>query len=103
VGLQRFVENAEIIPSAAADPLLNLPDITLSANQVILSARAAQRLQADVGDSVRVRVSRRLDGINERGELNLIVVAVLDAARFGRAAGFVAPPLLLELERFRDG
>ena len=103
VGLQRFVENAEIIPSEAADPLLNLPQITLSANQVILSARAAQRLQARAGDTLRLRATRRLDGVNERGELSLVVVAVLDAARFGRAAGFVAPRLLLELERFRDG
>lgn len=103
MGLQRFVENAEIIPTDAHDPLLNLPQTHLSGNQVILSARAAQRLQATVGDSVRLRAPRRLDGINERGELNLVVVAVLDAARFGRAAGFVAPPLLLELERFRDG
>ena len=103
VGLQRFVENAEIIPSEAADPLLNLPQIHLSGQQVILSDRAAQRLQAKVGDSVRLRATRRLDGINERGELTLQVVAVLDGARFGRAAGFVAPPLLLALERFRDG
>ena len=103
VGMQRFVENAEIIPSDAGDPLLNLPQIRLDGQQVILSDRAAQRLQAKVGDNVRLRVSRRLDGINERGELNVQVVAVLDAARFGRAAGFVAPPLLLQLERFRDG
>jgi putative ABC transport system permease protein len=46
---------------------------------------------------------RRLDGVNERGEMTLTVLAVLDGARFGRAAGFVAPPLLLDLERFRDG
>ena len=103
MGMQRFVENAEIIPSEAADPLLNVPQISLDGQQVILSDRAAQRLQAKVGDSVRLRATRRLDGINERGELTLQVVAVLDAARFGRAAGFVAPPLLLALERFRDG
>lgn len=103
VGMQRFVENAEIIPSDVGDPLLNLAQIRLDGQQVILSDRAAQRLQAKVGDSVRLRATRRLDGINERGELSLQVVAILDAARFGRAAGFVAPPLLLQLERFRDG
>jgi putative ABC transport system permease protein len=103
IGLQRFVEGAEIIATEPGDPQLNLPQLNPTGNQVILSARAAQRLQANVGDRVQMRVLRRLDGVNERGEMTLTVLAVLDGARFGRAAGFVAPPLLLSLERFRDG
>jgi putative ABC transport system permease protein len=103
MGMQRFVESAEIIATEPGDPQLNLPQLNPVGHQVILSARAAQRLQAKVGDSVQLRVQRRLDGVNERGELTLTVLAVLDGARFGRAAGFVAPPLLLDLERFRDG
>ncbi|MBP5073431.1 ABC transporter permease [Pseudomonas chlororaphis] len=103
IGMQRFVESAEIIPTDAGDPQLNLPGVNPSGHQLILSARAAQRLQAKVGDSVRLRAERRLDGNRERGEVALTVIAILDGARFGRAAGFVAPPLLLSLERFRDG
>lgn len=103
IGLQRFVEGAEIIATEPGDPQLNLPQLNPTGNQVILSERAAQRLQAKAGDSVQMRVLRRLDGVNERGEMTLTVLAVLDGARFGRAAGFVAPPLLLSLERFRDG
>ena len=103
IGMQRFVEGAEIIATEPGDPQLNLPSLTPVGNQVILSASAAQRLQAKVGDSVQLRALRRLEGVNERGEMTLTVLAVLDGARFGRAAGFVAPPLLLDLERFRDG
>ncbi|MDR7281484.1 putative ABC transport system permease protein [Pseudomonas corrugata] len=103
IGMQRFVEGAEIIATEPGDPLLNLASLNPVGNQVILSASAAQRLQAKAGDSVQLRAMRRLDGVNERGEMTLTVLAVLDAARFGRAAGFVAPPLLLGLERFRDG
>jgi putative ABC transport system permease protein len=103
MGMQRFVEGAEIIATEPGDPQLNLPQLNPTGDQVILSARAAQRLQAKVGDRVQLRVLRRLEGINERGEMTLTVLAVLDGARFGRAAGFVAPPLLLDLERFRDG
>lgn len=103
VGMQRFVEGAEIIPTDVGDPQLNLGTLAPTGNQVILSDRAAQRLQVKVGDSVRLRAERRLDGRNERGELNLSVLAILDGARFGRAAGFVATPLLLSLEHFRDG
>ncbi|MBV6824764.1 ABC transporter permease [Pseudomonas sp. PD9R] len=103
IGMQRFVEGAEIIATEPGDPQLNLPQLNPVGNQVILSARAAQRLQAKAGDRVQLRVLRRLEGANERGETTLTVLAVLDGARFGRAAGFVAPPLLLDLERFRDG
>jgi putative ABC transport system permease protein len=103
IGMQRFVEGAEIIATEPGDPQLNLPQLNPTGHQVILSARAAQRLQAKVGDSVQLRVLRRLEGVNERGEMTLSVLAILDGARFGRAAGFVAPPLLLDLERFRDG
>jgi putative ABC transport system permease protein len=103
IGMQRFVEGAEIIATEPGDPQLNLASLSPVGNQVILSASAAQRLQATVGDSVQLRAMRRLDGVNERGEMTLTVLAVLDGARFGRAAGFVAPPLLLDLERFRDG
>ncbi|MDR6914480.1 putative ABC transport system permease protein [Pseudomonas sp. 3296] len=103
IGMQRFVEGAEIIATEPGDPQLNLASLTPVGNQVILSASAAQRLQAKVGDSVQLRALRRLEGVNERGEMTLTVLAVLDGARFGRAAGFVAPPLLLDLEHFRDG
>ncbi|MBK5398628.1 ABC transporter permease [Pseudomonas sp. TH39(2020)] len=103
IGMQRFVEGAEIIATEPGDPQLDLASLTPVGNQVILSASAAQRLQAKVGDSVQLRALRRLEGVNERGEMTLTVLAVLDGARFGRAAGFVAPPLLLDLERFRDG
>ncbi|MDI3353593.1 FtsX-like permease family protein [Pseudomonas sp. UYIF39] len=103
IGMQRFVEGAEIIATEPGDPQLNLAPLNPVGNQVILSASAAQRLQAKAGDSVQMRALRRLEGVNERGEMTLTVLAVLDGARFGRAAGFVAPPLLLDLERFRDG
>ncbi|MGH8385526.1 MAG: ABC transporter permease [Pseudomonas sp.] len=103
IGMQRFVEGAEVIATEPGDPQLNLAPLNPVGNQVILSATAAQRLQAKAGDSVQMRALRRLDGVNERGEMTLTVLAVLDGARFGRAAGFVAPPLLQDLERFRDG
>ncbi|MGO4999937.1 ABC transporter permease [Oceanisphaera sp. W20_SRM_FM3] len=98
-----FIESAEVLPTAAQDPLLDTPLSALSGNQIMLSEPAARRLNTNAGDTIKLRVTRRLAGVNERGELELTVVAVLDAARFGRPAVFVALPLLIELERFRDG
>lgn len=100
---RRFVENAEVIPTAAADPLLNNILSDLQQGQVILSHSAAQRLQVEVGRSIRLRASRKLDEVNERGEMQLQVVAILEAARFSRPAVFVNLPLLIALEQFRDG
>lgn len=100
---RRFVENAEVIPTAAHDPLLNNTLSDLQAGQTILSYSAAQRLNVQVGDTLRLRVLRKLEHVNERGELELTLVAVLDASRFSRPAAFVNLPLLIALEQFRDG
>ena len=100
---RRFVESAEVIPTAADDPLLNNVLSDLQDGQTILSYSAAQRLQVQAGDSIRMRALRKLDQVNERGELELQVVAVLDASRFSRPAAFVNLPLLVALEQFRDG
>ncbi|QVQ24454.1 ABC transporter permease [Achromobacter deleyi] len=98
-----FVENAEVIPTDAGDPLVPPGALPLNGTQVILSAEAARRLDAKVGETVRLRVARRLDGVQERGELTLDVVDILPPARYARPAVFVALPLLVDLERFRDG
>jgi putative ABC transport system permease protein len=103
VGMQHFAEGAEIIPTALGDPLLGATQVALQPGQTLLSARAAQSLGVKAGDSLRLRVARKLDGANERGELSLQVAAVLDPAVFPRAAAFVTPPVLLAMERFRDG
>lgn len=100
---RHFIESVEVIPTAAADPLLATSLSELQGHEVILSAAAARRLEVSVGDTFKLRVTRRLEGVNERGELELTLVEVLDAARFGRPAVFVPLPLLIELERFRDG
>lgn len=97
-----FVENAEVIPTSAGDPLVQ-PAFPLTGGQAVLSAEAARRLDTKAGDTVRLRAARRLDGVQERGELTLTVVDVLPSARYGRPAVFVALPLLIDLERFRDG
>lgn len=102
-GGQHFIENAEIIPSDVGDPVLGDAARTLPYTHVVLSGPAARRLNVGPGDSFKLRVNRRLDGVAERGELTMQVAAVLDAARFGRPAAFVAPALLTDLERFRDG
>jgi putative ABC transport system permease protein len=99
---QRFAANVELIPSGAGDPLLSglAPP---SGDQLLLSASAAGRLQAQAGDSLRLQVLRKLDGRNQRGERRVTVAGVLPASAFGRPAALLSLDLLVALEDFRDG
>jgi len=99
----RFADNVEVIPTRAGDPLLATDLSELAPDQVILSERAAERLDAKAGDTLRLRVARRLNEVNERGERTLQVSAIVSSVRFARPAAFVSPELLMELEHYRDG
>jgi putative ABC transport system permease protein len=99
---QHFAANVELIPSGVGDPLLaglSPP----SGDQLLLSASAASRLQAQVGDSLRLLVLRKLDGRNQRGERQMTVAGVLPASAFGRPAALLSLKRLVALEDFRDG
>lgn len=99
----RFADNVEVIPTRAGDPLLATDLSELAPDQVILSERAAERLDAKAGDTLRLRVARRLNEVNELGERTLQVRAIVSSVRFARPAAFVSPELLMELEHYRDG
>ncbi len=103
VDSKRFIENVELIPTATGDPMLGEVRPPASANQVVLTAMAAQRLGVTTGDTVRLNISRQLNKVNERAQIQVQVQDVLPASAFGRAAAFVTLPLLVALEDFRDG
>ncbi|CAJ48408.1 ABC transporter permease [Bordetella avium] len=98
----QFLENADVLPTASGDPLmagLSAP----AAGAVVLSAQAATRLGANPGDTLRMRVSRRLEGRDQRAMVPLIVHAVLAPSAYPRPAAFVQPELLRDMEWYRDG
>ncbi|ARD39352.1 FtsX-like permease family protein [Edwardsiella ictaluri] len=100
--IRHFIENAEVIPTGSADPLLG--SLTLhQANDVVITQEAARRLSVNVGDLLTMRVSRILNDRREWGHKSVTVVGILPATFFNRAAIFTAPSLLLALEHFRDG
>lgn len=100
---RRFVENVELIPTALGDPLLMGLASPSTKNEVILSASAASRLGVQVGDQVRLRVSRILDNRTERAQINVRILAVLPAEIFPRPAVLIPLALLVDIEDFRDG
>ncbi|MEQ4616833.1 MAG: ABC transporter permease [Corticimicrobacter sp.] len=109
---RRFAENIELIPTADGDPLraeeqaAALPSADAVAQTLpalFLSSALAMRLQAAPGDTLTLGAQRRLDGVLERGQWQVRVADVLPAHGMDRLAALAPLPLLVELERFRDG
>lgn len=100
---ENFLRGVELIPSAAGDPLLADQAKAPLGSEVVLSEPAARRLGVQAGDRLTLAASRRLEGQQQRGRLEVEVSGVLEPSRFPRPAAFVEPSLLMELEHFRDG
>ncbi|WP_437609530.1 ABC transporter permease [Erwinia sp. V71] len=101
-GSSHFIENAEVIPTGAGDPLLGELEIRHE-NGAVLTQEAARKLAVNVGDTLTLRVSRQLEERRELGRKSLTVEGILPATYFNRTAIFTQPALLMMLEDFRDG
>lgn len=100
----RFLENVEVLPTAVGDPLLEGVDVSaLAGSGVVFSAQAAQRLDVQPGSALRMRIARRLNGVNQQAVVALTVLAVLPGRAYERAGAFVSPDLLRDMEWYRDG
>jgi putative ABC transport system permease protein len=100
---RHFIENAELIPTAQGDPVLNNISIPIHKDEVVLTSSAALRLGVKEGDLLRLRVARIVENRSERAQIPLRVVGVLPATAFNRPAAFLQLPLLVDIEDFRDG
>lgn len=99
----RSLAGAEMVPSAAGDPLLRGAAPPVGLDRVLLSHSAARQLGATTGGSVTALISRTLGGERQIRRLPLIVAAILPEAAFGRDAAFVSRELLVATEDYRDG
>ncbi len=100
----KFLENVEVLPTSVGDPLMAGVDVSaLTGAGVVFSAQAAQRLDVKPGDALRMRIARRLNGVDQRAVVDLTVLSVLPGRAYDRAAAFVQPSLLRDMEWYRDG
>lgn len=95
--------DVEMIPTAAGDPLLGAVPAPVELNAVVLSATAAEKLGARVGDSLDAGFGRQVSGRIEVRRTSLRVTAVLPLEAFGRDALFGPLRLLEAAEDYRDG
>ena len=93
-----------MVPTAPGDPLLGERVRTLDDDQtIIVSASVAQRLGVGAGDVVTGLVGRQVAGERQQVSLDLSIGDILPAAQQGRDVAFVALPLLLATEAYREG
>lgn len=100
---RRFLENVELIPTAAGDPLLVDLSGPTQNSEVVLSRSAADRLKLEVGDTLNLRVVRTLDKTLERAQMQVRVHAILPPQAISRPAVLITLPLLIAVEDYRDG
>lgn len=100
---RRFLENVELIPTAAGDPLLGDLNVPTQDSEVVLSRSAADRLKLEVGDTLNLRVVRTLDKTLERVQMQVRVHAILPPQAISRPAVLITLPLLIAVEDYRDG
>lgn len=99
----RGVHDAELIPTAAGDPLLP-GDISLAGvNQIAISASTAANTSAASGDELTLIFTRRTEEGRQSVRLKATVIAVLDRSAYQREAVFAVPDLVDKAERWREG
>lgn len=98
-----FVNNADILPTAAGDPLTKNGPQPTNKKQILLTALAAEKTGAAVGDNIKMVITRQLDGQLEKGMTELTIIGIIPEASYSRATAFVSLDLLIEMEDFYDG
>lgn len=96
--------DVDMLPTAAGDPLFppdQPPPQGLAT--VVLSWTAAARLAAAPGDRLVGTIARRIDGSGEAVRIPFTVAGVLPEASLPRDGVFVALPLVVATEDYRDG
>lgn len=97
---RKLVRKVVLVPSAAGDPISTTADV--APGVVVLSTRLADELEAAPGDTIEIRINRRLNDVVETAVRDLVVAGIIPRENYGRAAMFISVQDLVAIERFRD-
>ncbi len=96
--------DAELIPTAAGDPLFDQNvAVPVGLGQVIVSANAASKLGVTIGSRLDGILTRQLNDEQQTVIHVMTVTAVAGAGAFNRDGLFVSVDFLTAVEDFRDG
>ncbi len=94
---------AELIPTAAGDPMLGAAAARVDARTIVISQSAARRLNVAAGDPLTFWVVRDSSGARQRVDVEVTVAAVAPSSVFQRDGAFVSLALLTAVEDWREG
>lgn len=93
-----------MVPTAPGDPLLGERARTMTDElTIVVSDSVGRQLAVQPGDRVTGLVGRQVAGEREQVTLELAIGEILPVAQQGRDVAFVALPLLLATEAYREG
>lgn len=96
--------DVDIIPTGENDPLLIENGSAVPAEgQCVLSAYAAEAMDAQPGDTIEIEATRLKGAKKEKGVVGLTVAGVLDIRAGGLKSIYVPLEMLEQVEAFKDG
>ncbi|GAA0598534.1 FtsX-like permease family protein [Caenispirillum bisanense] len=97
-------ELVDLIPSAAGDPLLVDNGVPVpAAGEAVLTALLAEKLGAQAGETLSLKVNRVRDGRREQAVQDLRIVGVLPVNADGTLRVYAETALTLDAEAYREG
>jgi putative ABC transport system permease protein len=102
-GDTRDIERASLLASRPGDPLLGGGTAAPGLGEVVVTQSLADALNVAVGDQVTLTVPRQLDGEFSNIFLDLRVIGEINTSHWSAKGALVDLPVLIALERWRDG
>ncbi len=101
----KLIDRIDAMPTAKNDPLVLRSGITqdLGLNEVFMSKSLAEDLKLKVGDSLKLKISRKLNDVNENSVQTFTLKGIIDSRYLQLRKILINFDTLVYMEDYRDG
>ena len=101
----KLIDRIDAMPTAKNDPLVLRSGITqdLGLNEVFMSKSLAEDLKLKVGDSLKLKISRKLNDVNENSVQTFTLKGIIDSRYLQLRKILINFETLVYMEDYRDG
>ena len=101
----KLIDRIDAMPTAKNDPLVLRSGITqdLGLNEVFMSKSLAEDLKLKVGDSLKLKISRKLTDVNENSVQTFTLKGIIDSRYLQLRKILINFDTLVYMEDYRDG
>ena len=101
----KLIDKIDAMPTAKNDPLVLRSGITqdLGLNEVFMSKSLAEDLKLKVGDSLKLKISRKLNDVNENSVQTFTLKGIIDSRYLQLRKILINFDTLVYMEDYRDG